>query len=119
MKLKDAVALMKERGLIDESEVYAYGQKASAFGGAVGAATNAVLICEKDDVLRVFDAKIDNSWSSNILTAKREELSAVKVKKVFFGMQKKLSFSYAGVQYVYIVPYGHKNMVAYFKSIAN
>ena len=33
MKLKDAVALMKEQGLIDESEVYAYGQKASVLGG--------------------------------------------------------------------------------------
>ena len=78
MKLKDAVALMKEQGLIDENEVYAYGQKASVHGGAVGAATNGVLMCEKDDVLRVFDAKIDNSWASNILTAKKEELLQLK-----------------------------------------
>ena len=117
MKLKDAVALMKEQGLIDESEVYAYGQKASVLGGAVGAAANGVLICEKDDVLRVFDAKIDNSWASNILTAKKEELSAVKVKNVFFGLQKKLCFSYGGRNYVFLVPYGHKSMGAYFKGL--
>ena len=88
MKLKEAVSLMKEQGLIDEGEVYSYGQTSSVLGGAVGAMANAVLICVKDDVLRVFQAHLNNSWSNNLLTAKKEELSSVKVKNVFSACRK-------------------------------
>ncbi len=118
MKLKEAVSLMKEQGLIDEGEVYSYGQTSSVLGGAVGAMANAVLICVKDDVLRVFQAHLNNSWSNNLLTAKKEELSSVKVKNVFFGMQKKLCFTYAGGNYKFIVPFGSKKLVEYFKNLA-
>ncbi len=118
MKLKEALSLMKEQGLIDDGELYSYGQKASVLGGAAGAAVNAVLICVKDDVLRIFQAHLNNSWSNNFLTAKKEELSCVKVKNVFFGMQKKLCFTYAGANYKFIVPFGSKNLVAYFKELA-
>ncbi len=38
MKLKEALSLMKEQGLIDDGELYSYGQKASVLGGAAGAA---------------------------------------------------------------------------------
>lgn len=117
MKAREALLRMKECGLIDDGEVYAYGQKPSALGGAFGAAQNLVLLCEKEDVLRVFDAKIDNSWSSNILTAKKEELSGVKVKNGFLGLQKKLYFSYGGQNYLFLVPFGHKKLVAYFRSL--
>ena len=115
MKAAQAVAQMKEAGLIDERELYGYGQKKSAMGGAIGAIQNGILMTVNADTMQVFDAKPDNSWSNNILTAKRDQLSNIKVKNIFFGLQKQVEFTYMGFHYAYLFPMAYKKIALWFK----
>ena len=104
MKVQQAVAQMHEQGLLDEREIYAYAQADSAIGGALGAMMNIVLIITVNgNRISVFKGNIDNTWGQQLISADKSELSDLKIKNVFFGMQKKVSFTLNGQRFCYVL----------------
>lgn len=87
-------------------------------GGALGAASNGVLITVKDDMLRIFKAHIDNTWSSLILAVLKNEIDNAKVKSGFFGLQKKIYFTYQNTDYTFIIPSAGKKIIEFFKYLS-
>ncbi len=103
MKVQQAVAQMHAQGLLDEREIYAYAQADSAIGGALGAMMNIVLITVNGNRISVFKGNIDNTWGQQLISADKSELSDLKIKNVFFGMQKKFSFALNGQRFCYVL----------------
>lgn len=111
MKLQDAVALMHQQGLIDEKEIYGYAQFDSVIGGAVGAAMNLALMTVNGNNLKIFRANIDNSWSTMVLSADKSELLDLKLKKIMFGLQKRVTFTCQGKTYSMLLPAGNAKKI--------
>jgi hypothetical protein len=118
MKIEEVKEKLRAQGYLDEREICGYAQFPSIIGGAIGAATNLILLSLYGEMLTAFRSKINNDYKEIVFSVPVAEITDVVVKNGLFGLQKKIKFKAAGVGQKILMAYNEKKMIAFFKELA-
>lgn len=117
MKVREVLDKLKEDGYLDANEIYAYGQTATrgGFSGAIVRPVYLTAVC--GERVTMFESNPQNEAVKILFTAPAASLKDVRVQWGFFGLQRKVTFTYNAVPYRIVTPAGARKFNGFFKAL--